>query len=422
MSMPVMQAGANQKQTNIHPAPNLIKTMKTIRHTLASLTTAAVVLAAGTAEAANRTLILLQENSGRSSLTDFLPDYIQAQADAIVDTFVETSESANFQSLASGSYQRFINLSDTNCTRARLLSTLITQSVDGYTVDLAVLGHGSSERLVLNSGSLTGGLTGNLRSMLTEARAQRGAAFNFKLRAVHMCNCFGSTLNDDWLAIGAQVSVGSRRNNYMPEPMLSYFWNGFVKSDKRVSQASSDSYSSSVPLWSVVPGYNTIDPLSGMTKIQESLPIVAGNGNLIFKDEMQLRLNESRTFTVQANRTHTFPGIYLCAGQTYTYSATGTWRNGNTIFAPAATNANGYVPGILDAARRHSSNMMCLVGERFNKSGDPLSFVGGSGFRIGASNTLAASGHGFLNLYANDMLTAYGDNIGSVTVTIRRVQ
>ena len=123
--MPVMQTGTSQKQINIHPTPNLIKTMKTIRHTLASLTTAAVVLAAaGSAEAANRTLILLQENSGRSALTDFLPDDIQAQAEAIVDTFVETSEAANFQNLASGSYQRFINLSDANCTRARLLSTL----------------------------------------------------------------------------------------------------------------------------------------------------------------------------------------------------------------------------------------------------------------------------------------------------------
>ncbi len=415
--MPVMPTGAIRKQIN------LIQSMKTIRHTIASFTAAAAVLiAAGTVHAANRTLILLQENSGRSALTDWLPEDIKTRANGIVDAAVETSESANFQNLASGSYQRFINLSDADCTRARLLSALIAESVNGYTVDLAVLGHGESERLVLNSGSLTGGLTGNIRSMLTEARAQRGAAFTFKLRTVYMCNCFGSTLNDDWLAIGAQVSVGSRRNNYMPEPMLSRFWNGFVKGDQRVAQAAGDSYASTIPLWSLVPGYNTVDPESGMTRIQESQPLVAGNGNLIFRNEMQLRLNESRTFSIQANRTHTFPGIHVCAGQTFTYRATGTWRNGNTIFAPAATNANGYVPGVLDAARRHSSNMMCLVGERFNKNGDVLSFIGGSGFRIGASNTLTASGHGFLNLFANDMLTAYGDNIGSVTVTIRRTR
>jgi hypothetical protein len=50
---------------------------------------------------------------------------------------------------------------------------------------------------------------------------------------------------------GAKVSVGSRRNNYMPEPTLSWFWDDFAKNDKRVVQAAADSFAAATPLWSI---------------------------------------------------------------------------------------------------------------------------------------------------------------------------
>ena len=40
---------------------------------------------------------------------------------------------------------------------------------------------------------------------------------NLNLRMVYMCNCYGSTVNDDWLAAGAKASVGSHMNDMMPE-------------------------------------------------------------------------------------------------------------------------------------------------------------------------------------------------------------
>jgi hypothetical protein len=237
---------------------------------------------------------------------------------------------------------------------------------------------------------------------------------------VNMCNCVASTLNDDWLAIGARVSVGALRNNYMPEPSITSFWNDFVLNDKRVAQAASDAYATASAVWQFVPTYTTPDPVTGTTKIQDSRPIVAGDGNIIFKDECQLAVNAQKTFTVSAKNVYTFPGIYLVSGQRYTYTATGTWNSG--AFGSPTVNANGYTPGVFDGARRNPANMMRLIGERFNHNGDALSFVSGSGFSIGASNTLTAGGHGFLNLYANDIITGYGDNSGSVTVTIRRIQ
>lgn len=410
--------------------------MKTNLNTVRKLIIASAALVTVSAShAVNRTLILLQENSnGTSYMTDVLPaGPTRDAADALIDTFVEIGETANLQGIASGSYQRFVNLSDTNCTRAKLLAELIKQSTDGYTVDLAVLGHGSNESLLLHGGetltgrttqtvtspttglSMTLTLPGSIRTLLTDARAQKGSSFNFKLRLVHMCNCFGGTTNDDWLAIGAKTAIGAPQNNYMPEPMITAFWNDFVKNDKRAKQAADDSRALAATAWSVIPNYGPF--------IAETQQVTSGNVNLIFKDEYQLALNQSRSITVQANQTHTFPLVYLVAGQKYSFtcSSSDTWANG---FAPftITSNANGYAPGPLDVLRRNgAANMMALVGERFtHPNSNPLNFIGGSGFTIGTSKSYTAPGHGFLNLFANDIITGYGDNSGSITVTVKR--
>ena len=63
-----------------------------------------------------------------------------------------------------------------------------------------------------------------------------------------------------------------------------------------------------------------------------------------------------------------------------------------------------------------------LIGERFTHTNNTTAFISGSGFSIGTSRTFTPGGHGFLNLYANDIITAYADNSGSVSVTITRTQ
>jgi len=388
---------------------------------------AASILFAGEAHAQNRTLVLLQENGGSSTLTDWMPSAIRTVAEGIVDQFVEGGESARFAALAAAKYQKFVNLSDGACTRANLLATLINESALGNVVDLAVLGHGADEFLALNNGpdltgatkSPTGAILapGTIRSLLSEARAQRGAGFNFRLRAVHMCNCRASTVNDDWLAIGAKVSIGSLRDNYMPEPTLSWFWDDFAKKDKRAVQAAADSYAAATPFWSVVPGYLTPDPVTGLTRIQESRPVVAGNANLIFRDEMQMVVGQTKTLTVSASSFHRFASVYAMPGQTYRVSATGTWKNGATSSGP-----NGYTPGFFDGLRRHPANMMRLISERMARFGDTNSAIAGSALDIGGSRDITPGGFGFLSLWANDMGGAYGDNTGALTVTLRRLQ
>ncbi len=407
--------------------------MKTTRNNIISLTAAAIAMIAGTvnASAAERALILLQENSsGKSYLDEETGD--TTAIDRIIDTAVELGETAKFRGLATGRYTQFIDLSDTRCTRANLLNTLIDQTNRGRVIDLAILGHGNTDTLRLNDGNIVGSPTfsssnpRSIRGLLAEAKTrQNNPAYKFNLRLVHMCNCFGATLNDDWLAIGAKTSVGAPLTNWMPEPMTTFFWDDFVKNDKRASQAAQDSLAFTRPFFALVPGYLDVDPEIGLNRLDETRQTISGDRNLIFKDEMQLKLNQQKSVVVLGKSPFTFGGIYLVAGQRYQYTATGSWKSGP--FAPTDS-ANGHTPGFLDAVRRHQpSNMMKLVGERFNHNNNSIgSFVNFSGFGIGSALTGTAGGHGFLNLFGNDIVSpgfaAYNDNSGSVTVTIKRVQ
>lgn len=83
------------------------------------------------------------------------------------------------------------------------------------------------------------------------------------LRLVYMCNCFGSTVNDDWLAAGAKVSVGSRGNDWMPEPMTTFFLHNWV-TGQSAKKAAEGAYKATVPFYTAIypptvqPTYETV--------------------------------------------------------------------------------------------------------------------------------------------------------------------
>jgi hypothetical protein len=147
--------------------------------------------------------------------------------------------------------------------------------------------------LKLHDENITGGATGTIRKLLTDARAQKGSSFNFNLRLVYMCECYGATTNDDWLAIGAETSVGSKCVNFMAEPMITLFTHKYVLENKPVAVAAAESFNEAKAVWTAanvlfpVLGYST--PVSiasgcikGEDKYETSRPIVAGNGNIKF--------------------------------------------------------------------------------------------------------------------------------------------
>lgn len=189
----------------------------------------------------NTVLVVLQENTGKLSFAQEIPEPFRTTLNKVVDGLAENFENFKTKLQLADRYEKVIYLTDVMCTRANLLNTLIAQAKLGKTVDLLVLGHGggtqdgsnfflvlhNDERLPENDGSLktpSGTKTfKGIRSLLTDARAREGSGFNFNLRLVYMCNCKGGNTNDAWISIGAKTAVGSVNNNYMPEPQITYF-------------------------------------------------------------------------------------------------------------------------------------------------------------------------------------------------------
>jgi hypothetical protein len=314
----------------------------------------------------------------------------------------------NFESIKTtlqlnGYYNRIINLTNLNCTRAKLLDTMINETRSGNSFDLLVLGHGNNNQLNLHGEIMNGQ---DIRNLLIDAR-NRHTGLNFKLRMVYMCNCISGTLLDDWLNIGAKVALGCDNLNYMPEPQTTFFFEDFVKKNYSVKEANNRSFNASNTLWALA-------GLSEDKRLGSKLRI-AGDSSIRFEGR-RLTVGESVTRNIYASNAYNYTNIFMIAGEKYkfTVSRNDNWKNGNK-----ETNANGYQRGFGDIPRQ-PYNMMKLIGEMFSDNGNNLSYTGVH-FPIGTSKTWDVSLTGYLVCHANDNLLFYGDNSGKVVLTIKRI-
>jgi hypothetical protein len=259
----------------------------------------------------NKALIVLQENSGRVALPGGVPAPLRDAIFAVIDGLAETFEDIKTTLQSANRYDVVHLLTDNLCSRSQLLNALVTETQRNRIIDLIVLGHGSNETLMMKRlPHLSGGASGNIRKLLTDA--QRLGVNKLNLRMVYMCNCYGSTLNDDWVAIGAKASVGSKMNDYMPEPMTTFFIHNWLAGQK-VRDAARNAYQATIPFYVLAypptlrRRYKTIkvpypcptwtDPLKmcerelqvpdGVdlitnSKIVETELLVRGNGNTVF--------------------------------------------------------------------------------------------------------------------------------------------
>ncbi len=198
---------------------------------------------------ATKVLILLQENSGKVPLPDNVSADLAEIVYSVIDSLAETFEDLKSSLQGAGKYKHVVLLTDAACTRKNLLNTLVHHAKRGRVIDLVVLGHGTTEILVLNDGQLTGGKGGNIRSLRKDAKKRGCPSLN--LRMVYMCNCYASTLNDDWRKVGAKASVGSIRNDYMPEPMATFFMHNWL-SGQTAKDAAKNGYSATIPFFTPV--------------------------------------------------------------------------------------------------------------------------------------------------------------------------
>ena len=401
----------------------------------------------------NRTMIAVQAEAVldcQLGLEEYLTAAQFNTVKNIANNVVNTFTSYKSQLLGTGKYQRIVNLNASNCKRAKLLAQLIKETEDGFNVDLYIFGHGGPEKLMLFGDSLTGGINGNIRSMLAEARRIKGSStFSFKLRLVYMGDCFASSLNDDWLAIGAKTSIGSEHIDYMPEPMAFSFVHNFINEQRTVAAAANIAFNDARTFWTATStasqlvganiGYlNTNDPkcdawganstkiqdCKNTTRIDQSRLVVAGNSKLIFADQHQFAVDQSKTFSIGANKAYNFVSLYVAAGETYTFSTSSsdTWTNCNGCpFVEKTCNAGGYAKGPTDFPRQGNLSMMSMVGEHFRKFNDAGTY-NNVAFLIGNSKTYSPNSNGFINIMANDILTGYADNAGTIAVTVTRTQ
>lgn len=299
----------------------------------------------------NKTMIILQENGGKLVyIDDYISGKTQALIESVIDKTAETFETVKSALQSVGYYTKVINLTDVNCTRAKLLDNLIAETKAGRQVDLFIFGHGGTNRLELfGEQRLTGGTTGNIRSLLTEARArEKNPKFNFNLRLVYMANCVGGSTNDDWVAAGADASVGSICYNAMPEPMITLFMNKFVRENKTVAVSANEAYNESVAVWqtfSAIYDLKLGDPppattgcSSFRTVYASSKPVVGGNGALKFNPNALsvVQVLENTTFVMGEAIQSAIDAGATAAGnavESITYNATNIFDNvvGNAI-------------------------------------------------------------------------------------------
>lgn len=153
------------------------------------------------------------------------------------------------------------------------------------------------------------------------------------------------------------------------------------------------------------------------------------------------------TLEIYASQVWNHTGVYLEAGRTYTFSAEGEWKDSSIPCGPAGTNDGNFNAGelvhIASSAwgkmekffkRLSHNDELNLKGTRREEDLPWFSLVGvianggepgkdgsparGEVFLIGDSATFTPMRSGYLYCFANDVLSLYGNNRGSVTLRV----
>ena len=352
-----------------------------------------------------RNLILLQGNTRQVAFINSISNTtVKNIVKGFIDKVAETFESIKTSLQMAGHYDSIINLTDVRCTKNNLLSELIRQSKDGNMFDLLILGHGNNKQLMLHDNEVLTDV--HVKAMLTQARKLH-PGMKFNLRLVYMCNCYGGTMSDAWLSIGAKTSIGCNNVNYMPEPQTTHFFDDFVKKGYSVVDACNRSFDVSNAWWKV----------TGLPEKDRRGSKLTVKGENIRFEGRRMTVGEVLQRNIYASNTHNYTSIYLMNGEKYEFKVTGSqkWKNG-----VRETTANGYPKGPFDFPRQKDYNVMTLVGEIFNDSNNVLSFTG-THFKIGTAKTWTATKSGFLVCHANDGLPFYADNSGKMSISIKRI-
>ncbi len=161
-------------------------------------------------------LIVFLENGGRIQGVP-LPGW----ASRLLDWLTEEYAKGVIRRLAGRHYGRIIFLEDEAATATRLWLALL--AAGDATVDVLLLVHGQvGYACGIGNRRVAGDFFAGLRALRAAGLAR------FRLRAVYQMNCYGCSLAEEWLSLGAQAVNGSVGVNWLPEPSLSLFLRGWL--------------------------------------------------------------------------------------------------------------------------------------------------------------------------------------------------
>lgn len=124
-----------------------------------------------------------------------------------------------------------------------------------------------------------------------------------------------------------------------------------------------------------------------------------------------LQKGDSIIILVKANKHHTKTGIKVGHGETYQISASGKWQDAG--FEP--TDAEGFPPK--NGVMRSAKFLKAMPKENYMKL---IAKSGGAHYAIGNSANIIFR-NGDLVLQANDAAFFFGNNSGTLTVAIKRL-
>lgn len=136
-----------------------------------------------------------------------------------------------------GHYRRMKWLTGQDATYVNFFEAIRKAAEDGYVIDVFIECHGNPETLVVQGGRNIRG-----KDVRNELYLQGGE----RIRLVYMMACHGSTLNDDWLAVGAKGITGHLEVNSIPVFHLPVFLSRWVRGeDARTATAAAYKFGAS---------------------------------------------------------------------------------------------------------------------------------------------------------------------------------
>ena len=214
-------------------------------------------------------LIVFLENSGRIGDLS-LPDWASQLVDWVSEEYVKLV----IRLQARRHYRQIVLLEDQRATAAHLWQALL--AAQGHTVDLLMLVHGQ-QGYACGTGQHQVGA-----DFFQGMRQVRAAGLaHFRLQMVYQMNCYGASLAQDWLSLGAQAVNGSVGINWLPEPSLSLFLRGWL-GGRSFGEAVHASYHRASRLLGQIwrPPRQNGPGHAAHPKIQSSRMVVFGNGDL----------------------------------------------------------------------------------------------------------------------------------------------